>query len=300
MGRVKIAPTPRAAALNDAMRRAATQISPPTAESMKKDLASASKVTKPAGRNSLPTPRGSQDRATSEPAGKRKAASESKTASKDTKLALRSSTKPSATPSATPTVGDDTLVMPADGPPSKRQKVDGAISAPRRSARSKLVKEDATPPPPKPLRSSSRNQKMPSSVASEVDEATPTPAPEQHEDSAAPQCTNKTESVSAQSPSDAVVDGPDSLPSPTSATSDTQVMAVNATRRESGPPLRETMSLPPPSAPVGEVMAAGEVDPNEGDTDAVCCPSYSPIVANYQAAGPQYYSAKRHEPWPSP
>lgn len=264
MGRVKIAPTPRAAALNDAMRRAATQISPPTAESIKNDLASTSKATKPAGRNSLPTPRGSQDRATSEPASKRKAANDSKTATKDTKLALRSSAKTAIATSVTLAAVDDTFDMSADAPPSKRQRVGDASPAPRRSARSKAVNQDATPPPSKSLRASGRNLKVPSSVASEVDDATPTPTPatEQGEEG-----DDKSESVNAQSPGDAVVEGPDSLPSPTSATSDTQVMAINAAQRQDGPPLRETMSLPPPNGPVSEVAAfeKEQIDPVKAD-----------------------------------
>ena len=296
MGRVKIAPTPRAAALNDAMRRAATQISPPTAESMKKDLASASKATKPAGRNSLPTPRGSQDRATSEPAGKRKAASDSKPATKDTKLALRSSARPSATPSTTSAIVDDTFDMAADGPPSKRQRVGNASPAPRRSARTKTVKEDATPPPSKPLRSASRRQNVPSSAASEVDDATPTPTPEEQEDSALLQGADKDESIESQSPIDAEDNGPASLPSPTSATSDTQVMAVNAAQREGGPPLRETMSLPPPSGPVSDVAIPSEGHTDTVDTDPVRSLSQSLGFANLSAAASEQWPAERNKP----
>lgn len=265
MGRVKIAPTPRAAALNDAMRRAATQISPPTAESMKNLASASAKATKPAGRNSLPTPRGSQDRATSEPASKRKAATDSKTATKDTKLALRSSDKPSAAASSTPAAVDNMLDMPADGPPTKRQKVDSP--APRRSTRSKATKEDSIPPPTKSLRSTGRKQKASSSTASEVDDTTSTPLPEE-QDSTVAESADQVESSKEQSPNDeAVADGPDSLPSPTSATSDTQAMV---TQSEDGPPPRETMSLPPPSGLVGNEAGPSQAVTDMAGSDMVC------------------------------
>lgn len=296
MGRVKIAPTPRAAALNDAMRRAATQISPPTAESLKNGLASANKATKPAGRNSLPTPRGSQDRATSEPAGKRKAATDSKTATKDTKLALRSSDKSSAAASSTPVAVDNMLDMPADSPPSKRQRVGDASPARRRSTRGKAAKEDTVPPPTKSRRSAGRKQEVPSSTASEVDDATLTPLPDE-QDYAVSVSADQVESSKEHSLNDeAVADGPDSLPSPTSAASDTQAMV---TQSEDGPPLRETMSLPPPSGLASNEAGPKQADPDMAGIQMVCYLSHPPAFANLEAGACEYWFTKWHEHRPS-
>ncbi|ETN41883.1 uncharacterized protein HMPREF1541_03822 [Cyphellophora europaea CBS 101466] len=265
MGRVKIAPTPRAAALNDAMRRAATQISPPTAEAVRNDLANTSKAGKQLTRNSLPTPRGSQDRATSEPTSKRKAASESKSDSnlpkKDTKLALRSSNKPPATPSAVVDM-DDAADVSADGPPSKRQKVDEASPAPRRSTRTKPPKDDTTPPTTRPLRSVGRKSKKHSKIVDEAedDQASTDSSPKPQEEVVAlKQDIAKTETASIDTQSDLenAIEGSESFPSPTSATTDTQVMAVNATRSATGPRPRDATSLPPPSFQTSDQIVSG-------------------------------------------
>jgi hypothetical protein len=265
MGRVKIPPTPRAASLNDAMKAAAARIGPPTAD----EYASATKVTKQVSRNSLPTPRGSQDRATSEPAGKRKAASESKASSalpsKDTKLALRSSSKPALTTNTEVESVESSTLSASDGPPSKRHKVDKPSPAPRRSARSKNVNDSPAVLVKKTLRSSSRATRS-SKATEEADIGAVTPSAEHEDAETASQKAERLEATSAterSSTGDPAADV-DVLPSPESGTIDLPSVPTDGDRRDSGPPVRETMSLPPPNALIGDDMSPDTLDPALG------------------------------------
>jgi hypothetical protein len=246
MGRVKIAPTPRAAALNDAMRKAATQISPPTAETMLNDLASTSKLNKPTTKNSLPTPRGSQDRASSEPAAKRKASSDNSKPppafTKDTKLALRSSTRAAAAANGNDAEVDSNTPVP-EGPRAKRQRIDEASQAPRRSARAK-ANQDSTPlakAARAPVGKSKKKVDKPpigrSSNASESQKR-----PELGDDSS--QVSEADEDETGTAIPQTLEPVTDSFPSPTSAITDPQLTAAAQTQFDDIPP-RDTMSLPP-------------------------------------------------------
>jgi hypothetical protein len=246
MGRVKIAPTPRAAALNDAMRKAATQISPPTAETMLSDLASTNKHNKPGTKNSLPTPRGSQDRASSEPAAKRKASSDTSKPPaaliKDTKFALRSSTRSVAAVNDNHVqVGSNIPIL--EGPRAKRQRIDEASSAPRRSARAKANHESTHLAKTAEMHAVKSKKRLDKPAAGRTSNAPePQMAPDLEDDSS--QASEAYEDETKAGNPQTLEPIPDSFPSPTSAITDPQLTATAQTQFDDIPP-RDTMSLPP-------------------------------------------------------
>lgn len=152
MARHKITPSERAPHITEAMRRASNKLSPPTAEALFGDQNKTSKGNKTSGKPILPTPRGSQDRATSEPINaKRKVAPANSMTSPqpastngDNNDRLSTATPPASidTESTNGTTMADTSNTRR---PAKRQKVTDPTPPTRRSTRVSKQPTDSTP-----------------------------------------------------------------------------------------------------------------------------------------------------------
>jgi hypothetical protein len=134
MARHKIPPVAPTTAISDAMRRASTQIAPPTAETLFGSHSDSKRTTKSSSKGRTPSLRSSQTRATSEPASaKRKA---TPLGSGSTTLSRGVSQSSSG---AQPTDAGD--VAAEDTSPTRNAKRQKTNDAPRRSTRIKPVVE---------------------------------------------------------------------------------------------------------------------------------------------------------------